>query len=52
MVCKKGAKMTRMCHANLANVLRLVVSACRFQSAVDPRNGAAARTKGMVECQR
>ena len=52
MVCKRGAKMTRMGHANLENALRLGVAGCRFQSAVERRNMAVARTKGMVECQR
>ena len=33
MVCEKVAKMTQMCHDNLANALRLVVSACSYQSA-------------------
>ena len=40
-----------MRHDNLANALRLVVSACRCQSA-EPRYRALAGKKGMVECQR
>ena len=54
MVCEKVAKMTQMRHDNLANALRLVVSACSCQSAAEPRYGALAgkAAKGMVECQR
>ena len=46
------AKMTQMRHDNLANALRLVVSACRCQSAAEPRYRALVGKKGMVECQR
>ena len=52
MVCEKVAKMTQMRHDNLANALRLVVSACSCQSAAEPRYRALAGKKGMVECQR
>ena len=52
MVCEKVAKMTQMRHDNLANALRLVVSACSCQSATEPRHRALAGKKGMVECQR
>ena len=44
--------MTQMLHDNLANALRLVVSACSCQSAAEPRYRALAGEKGMVECQR
>ena len=36
MVCEKVAKMTQMRHDNLANALRLGVSACSCQSAAEP----------------
>ena len=52
MVCEKVAKMTEMRHDNLANALRLVVSACSCQSAAEPRYRALTGKKGMVECQR
>ena len=52
MVCEKVAKMTQMRHNNLANALRLVVSACSCHSAAEPRSRALAGKKGMVECQR
>ena len=52
MLCKKVAKMTQMCHDNLANALRLVVSTCTCQSVTEPRYRALASKKGMVECQR
>ena len=52
MVCEKVAKMTQMRHNNLANALRLVVSAGSCQSAAEPRYRALAGKKGMVECQR
>ena len=52
MVCEKVAKMTEMRHDNVANALRLVVSACSCQSAAQPRYRALAGKKGMVECQR
>ena len=52
MVCEKVAKMTQMRHDDLANALRLVVSACSCQSAAEPRYRALAGKKGMVECQR
>ena len=52
MVCEKVAKMTQKRHDNLANALRLVVSACSCQSAAEPRYRALAGKKGMVECQR
>ena len=45
------AKMAQMHHDNLANALRLVVSACSCQSAAEPRYRALAGKKGMVECQ-
>ena len=51
MVCDKVAKMTQMRHDNLANALRLVVSACSCQSAVEPRYQDLAVKKGMAECQ-
>ena len=51
MVCEKVARMTHVRHDNLANALRLVVSACRCQSA-EPRYRALAGKKGIVECQR
>ena len=52
MVCEKVAKVTQMRHGNLANALRLVVSACSCQSAAEPRGQAQAGKKGMFECQR
>ena len=52
MVCEKVAKMTQMRHDNLANTLRLVVSACSCQSAAEPRYRALDGKKGMVKCQR
>ena len=52
MVCKKAAKMTQMHHDNLTNALRLVVSACSCQSAVEPRYQALAGKNGIAECQR
>ena len=52
MVCDKVAKMTQMRNDHLANALRLVVSACSWQSAAEPRYRALAGKKGMVECQR
>ena len=54
MVCEKVAKMTQMRHDNLANALRLVVSACSCQSSAEPRYRALAGKKGicMAECQR
>ena len=52
MVCEKVAKMTQMRHDNLANALRVVVSACSCQSVAEPRYLALASKKGMVECQR
>ena len=51
MDCGKVAKMTQLRHDNLENALRLVVSACSCQSAVEPRCRALASKKGMVECQ-
>ena len=48
MVCEKVAKMTQMRHDHLANALRLVVSACRCQSAAEPRYRALDGKKGMV----
>ena len=45
MVCEKVAKMNQMRHDNLANALRLVVSACSCQSAVEPRYRALAGKK-------
>ena len=44
--------MTQMRHDNLANALRLVVSACNCQSAAEPRYRALAGKKGLEECQR
>ena len=44
--------MTQMHHDNLANALRLVVSACNCRPAAEPRYRALAGKKGMVECQR
>ena len=44
--------MTQMRHDNLANALRLVVSACSCQSAAEPRYRALAGKKAMVECKR
>ena len=52
MVCEEVATMTQMRHDNLANALRLVVSACSCQSAAEPRYRALAGKKVMVECQR
>ena len=52
VVCEKVAKMTQMRHDNLANALRLVVSAYSYQSAAEPCYRALAGKKGMVECQR
>ena len=52
MVCDKVVKMTQMRHDNLANALRLVVSACSCQLAVEPHYRALAGKNGMVECQR
>ena len=52
MVREKAAKMIQMRHANLANALRLVISACSWQSVAEPRYRALAGEKGMVECQR
>ena len=52
MVCEKVAKMTQMRHDNLANDLRLVVSACSCQSAAEPHYRALAGKKDMAECQR
>ena len=52
MACEKLAKMSQMCHDDLANALRPVVSACSCQSAAEPRYRALAGKKGMVECQR
>ena len=52
MVCEKVAKMTQMRHDNLANALRLVVSACSYQSEAEPRYRTLAGKKGMVEFQR
>ena len=56
MVCEKVAKVTQMRHDDLANALRLVVSACRCQSAAEPRYrtlaGKKGMEKGMVKCQR
>ena len=49
MVCEQVAKMTQMPHDNLANALRLVVSACSCQSAVEPCYRSMASNKGMVE---
>ena len=51
MVCEKVAKMTQMRQDNLANALRLVVSACTSQSAGDSCYRALAGKKDMVECQ-
>ena len=49
VVCDKVAKMTQMRHDNLANALRLVVSACscHCQLAAEPRYRALAGRKGM-----
>ena len=52
VVCDKVAKMTQMRHDNLANDLRLIVSACSCQSAAEPHYRALAGKKDMVECQR
>ena len=52
MVCEKVAEMTQMRHDNLANALRLVISACSCQLAAELRYQALAGKKGMVECQR
>ena len=52
MVCGKIAKMTQIRHDDLANALRLVVSACSCQSAAEPRYRALAGKKRIVECQR
>ena len=52
MACEKVAKVTQMRHDNLANALRLVVSACSCQSAAEPPYRALAGKKGMVECKR
>ena len=41
-VVEKVAKMRQMRHDNLANTLRLVVSACSCQSAAEPRDRALA----------
>ena len=49
-VCEKVAKMTQMRHDKLANALRLVVSACIFRSAAEPRYRALAGKMGMVQC--
>ena len=50
--CEKVAKMLQLRHDDLANALRLVVSACSCQSAADPRYRASAGKEGMVEWQR
>jgi len=52
MVCQKVAKLTQMRHDNLADALRLVVSACSCHSAADLRYRALAGQKDMVECWR
>ena len=44
--------MTQMRHDNLANALRLIVSAGSCHSEAEPRYRALAGKKGMVECQR
>ena len=51
MVCEKLARMAQMRHDNLANALRLVVSACSYLSAAEPRYRRLAGKKGKVECQ-
>ena len=48
MVCEKVAKMIQMRHDDLANALRLVVSACSCESAVEARNQALSGKKGMA----
>jgi len=50
MVCEKVAKMTQMRHDNLANALRLVVSAAtnRWRSS---RYRVLASNNGIAECQ-
>ena len=45
MVCRNVAKVTQMCHDNLANALRL-------QSAAELRKRGLAGKKGTVACQR
>ena len=50
-VCGKVAKMTQMGHDNLANALRLVVSACSCRPAAEPCYRALVGKKGMVEWQ-
>ena len=51
MVCEKVAKMTQMYHDNLANALRLVVSACSCQTAAEPCYRTLAGKKGMAKYQ-
>ena len=52
MVCEKVARMIQMRYDNLANALRLVVSACSCQSVAELRYRALAGKKSIVECQR
>ena len=52
IVCEKVAKMTQTRHGNLANTLRLLVTACSCQLAAKPRYRALDGKEGMVECQR
>ena len=53
MVCESVAtgKVTQMCHDNLANALRRVISACSCHSAAKPHYRALAG-QGIVACQR
>ena len=51
MVCNKGARMSQMRHDNLANALRLVISACSCQLPAEPRYSALSGKKGMGDCQ-
>ena len=52
MVCENVSKIHKMLHDNLANALRLVVSASSCQSVAEARYRALAGKKGMAECQR
>ena len=45
------AKMTQVCHGDLANAFRLVVFSCSCQSAAEARYWALAGEKGMAKCQ-
>ena len=52
MVCEKVVKMAQMRPDDLANALRMVVSACSCCSAAGARHRALAGENGMVERQR